>query len=121
MNKTLKTCVMAAGLLVLAGCANLHTKKAEEPKEAVPWTGSNLQEPYPMYPCVEPSSPGNDGFMGRAGFYVYKEQALEFRKCMDEYIKNAQHDIEVIKKKMEGAAFDLRIADIQGLPDKNDY
>lgn len=120
MNKIIKTYAMAAGLLILTGCATLHTK-TEGPQEPVPWTGSNLQEPYPMYPCVEPSSPGSDGFMGRAGFYVYKEQALEFRKCMDEYIKNAQHDIEVIQKKMEGAAFDLRIADIQGLPDKNDY
>ena len=120
MSKILKAFAIAAGLLVLAGSADLKPK-SEEAKEPEPWTGSNLQEPYPIYPCMEPSSPGSDGFMGRAGFYVYKERALEYRKCMDEYIKNAQHDIEIIRKKMEGAAFDLRMADVHGLPDKNDF
>ncbi len=118
MSNTIKTLALFAGILVLAGCAELKPKT--EAKEPEPWTGSNLQEPYPIYPCIEPTSSG-DGFMGAAGFYIYKQQALEFRKCMEDYIKNAQHDIETIQKKMEGAAFDLRIADIQGLPDENDF
>ena len=47
MSKILKAFAIAAGLLVLAGCADLKPK-SEEAKEPEPWTRSNLQEPYPI-------------------------------------------------------------------------
>lgn len=117
-NEILRKVGLGMLLLTVSGCAALQEK--ETAGQEAPWTGSNLEQPYPMFSCVEPIPPGG-GFMAYAAYQVYKQQALEYRKCMQDYIKNAEHDIEVIKQMMDGAQFDLRIAEINGLPDEDDF
>lgn len=96
---------LLAALVAFTGCA---ANKTGNPNQAVAtaWDGSNLSTPYPDNNCRQPLKP--DPGDGGGLYMIYQQQLDAYTNCVNDYVKNAKHDMMVIENKANFAMREYR-------------
>ncbi len=96
---------LLAALVAFTGCAGSKSGAGNQ-QAAQAWEGSNLSTPYPDNNCNQPLKP--DPGDGGGLYMIYQQQLDAYTKCINDYVKNAKHDIMIIENKANFAMREYR-------------